>query len=835
MPYPYAYLKGMTFGALVAVPLILFGLERLWATRFAIVGLSTRAWRVLSVGLACGMAALVLLNTIITTSSYADQTQTVFTGSVLPPSSLQLRDMLSRIPAGAPVFISTTPPMRPEVVSAAAFFLRSHPLIGNIQTLESKLDNQAPGGTVPDFGLLAATEDPTDRGYDPGDVVWSNADVKLYRRGKVVAHLLPAGPDPLTIAADRPLPLALASNAIYPDAQQVPADPSSPALRQLVLQLGTLRPQTVHLSIDGQVHDLSLAGGLSTYSTALFTAPAQVLLSTDSASPVFVRSLGLRDEPDAVSKLTAQPDVLVVAPTVAVHGDDVMLRLPYAGADLWTPQMAIGLNVGGSTTPDGTWNEFAWWGTDLRRSEVDVDLNLASKQATASTPSEEDLQVNSQQGQTLDGTYTAALNFWEPTQASMGWHSPFYDLFTFEVQDGQIVAPHVLAQPVLFLPWRTAFDVSSDAMAQWLPQVAAIQAVLPPSAQVFLPPDLRQRPEAVAALIHGLPGAVFYAEYVAGAQYPEHGRVYDYAVLRVTTDPVSFGYTPQDRLLVTADLALYRRGSTLAHLGFADAGQYPRLTRGDELSLYVTPENLSLEVPEPNVSRGSERVVDLSLASLTPSAVTIQVGDGEARTISLPPGLVHYRSPVVGAPDAITIAGSADEPVFLVAADLRLPSVSSADVVSDPAMMVVSTQARAVGASRIELDVQRAGGGASADFYMGLNLNGFGVPDKQWFAGAWSGIAMSTSATHVELDLETLTASASNADGPVPVTNKVFELRDGSYTAELSFWEPRLAEAGWQTPFIRLFSMDFSLGQPTRIIPTGATITLVPLTNSGQN
>src|SRR5207249_1467084 len=122
-----------------------------------------------------------------------------------PPSSLELKTMADRIPAGASVIVSQTPPLKAQVASAVAFYLRDHPLYGQIETLESYLDNPPPAGKVPDYGVLAPGEDPLDRGYEPQDLVWSNADVKLYRRWDILAqHWYSAGTS-LSFGQDHPL------------------------------------------------------------------------------------------------------------------------------------------------------------------------------------------------------------------------------------------------------------------------------------------------------------------------------------------------------------------------------------------------------------------------------------------------------------------------------------------------------------------------------------------------------------------------------------------------------------------------------------------------------
>src|SRR5207249_2843737 len=154
--------------------------------------------------------------------------------------------------------------------------------------------------------------------------------------------------DGLTFGEDHPLTLTLTAGEISVGEAPSTVSVAKDASRQLVLELATLEPRTMHVRIAGHAHDVMLSAGLSRYSIESTTVPATVVVTTEGSSPVFVRTLSLRDASNALSALIEKRDVLVVTPTIDVEGTQVKIRLPYAGAEQWTENMAVGLNVGGN-------------------------------------------------------------------------------------------------------------------------------------------------------------------------------------------------------------------------------------------------------------------------------------------------------------------------------------------------------------------------------------------------------------------------------------------------------------------------------------------------------
>jgi hypothetical protein len=828
-PYPYGYFKAVTFAALAWVPLVAEGLALLWSARIVPIGRLRLRTRSPTLAIAGTLIGLVALNTVLTVAAYFDQTPGVFTGSILPPSSLELRTMADRIPPGEPVFVSQTPPLKAQVVSAVAFFLRDHPLYGQIDTLESTLDNPPPRGEVVDYGVLAPGEDPLDRGYEPEDLVWSNAEVKLYRRGDIVAqHSYPAGTS-LTFRQGRPLDLALTAQGIGINEGATDAAPVGVVARQLIVEMGTLEARTLRLAINGQTRELVLRAGVSRYTLESTPVPAQVTLVADGGSPVFVRSLTLRDVADAPSSLIEKRDVLVAVPTVQVQGTTVHMGLRYAGADAWTDRMYIGVNVGGSTVPNADWAEFGWWGTELGRPDLQMDLDLATRQVAASNATGEQY-VNSALPQVQDGDYIARVGFWEYTQASLGWQSPGYYLFVFQVRDGQVRAPQAAADPVIFLPWRSAYAASVDAIAPFQSEVTAIRDALPASASMMLGPDLRKTPSAVAALTQALTGFDVAADFLSGARYLETGHVYDFAILNRSEDPEPFGYEQRDRLMATEDFAVYRRGASLAYLHLGDGG-YPRLAQGQPLTFQATAESLTSHPSGDSAAPDGavRRQLTLTFASLTPSTVAVTVGNEPPQSVNVPAGVSRYQTETVAVPTTLAVAGAGEEPAFLLGIDLGVPVTNGPQLIPDPDVMLVSTRLQQRANAQVGVDLQWAGGRDDAPFYAGVNLNGVSVTDRQWFAGSWWGLELASRTVHLDIDLETHTVTAGTPDGPLPVTERLFASGDGDYTAQLSLWEKDLAQRGWLTPFIPLFTNQVRDGHVTRVVLGDTQLAVVSL------
>src|SRR5439155_23159665 len=100
---------------------------------------------------------------------------------------------------------------------------------------------------------------------------------------------------------------------------------------------------------------------------------------------------------------------------------------------------------------------------------------------------------------------------------------------------------------------------------------------------------------------------------------------------------------------------------------------------------------------------------------------------------------------------------------------------------------------------------------------------------RQWFAGSWWGLQLANRRVHLDIDLEMHTATASTPDGPLPVTERLFATGDGDYSAQLSLWEKDLAQRGWPTPFIPLFTNQVRDGHVTRVVPQDTRLAVVSL------
>jgi hypothetical protein len=164
-----------------------------------------------------------------------------------------------------------------------------------------------------------------------------------------------------------------------------------------------------------------------------------------------------------------------------------------------------------------------------------------------------------------------------------------------------------------------------------------------------------------------------------------------------------------------------------------------------------------------------------------------------------------------------------------LSADLLEPGQDQSRISVANDIMLVNTRVAQSDPTHIGLDVRWAGGDPARQFYIGLNLNGFGVPDSQWFPGAWWAVPLADQTVHIDVNLDSRTLSATGRTGPLPVASRLFDSRDGDYSAALSLWEPDLVRRGWFTPFINVFDMQTRHGQVTSVVPARTQLTVVTL------
>ena len=829
--YYYAYLKAFTFAAPVFLALVGLGLFYWWSSGASLGRRLSRVTRTMAGAASVVLACIVALNGVLATAFYFNQPDTALSGSVLPPSSLALQQMVKLIPPGAPVFMTESPPLRPEIASPLAFFLKDHPLYGKIKTFESALNNPPPQGTVPDYGVLSASEDPADRGYSADGLIWSSPEVRLYRRTDTVAHYLFDGQSALVITPQQPLDLMMTESGLQVRGDGPAGVDQSAGARQLVLELGSLESQTVDVSVDGQMRELTLSPGLSRYGLESVTTPASISISSTAQSPVFVRSLNVLDRQDATTFLTAEHDVLMLAPSVDASSEPVHLAVHYVGADQFTDQLVLGVNVGGNMI-GGQWNDLDWWGTDLRRSDIEMDLNLQTQQATARTDQQE-LHVNRTAGDMRDGDYTAMINVWNWSLAQTGWHSPFYELFKFSIRDGRVGPATVTAPAVVFLPMRSNFPVQPSAAEPYQGEIAQLQSHLPADAQVTISPSLLSKPQALGALTAGLTGVSVNADFLTGAQYVEPGHVYDYAILAADDDPTSFGYQTGKELWSGQDFKLYQRGSTLVHLDLKKANVYPELRPGQSYSFYPAADQVyTQDALQPStMATGVERQVTVGLATLAATTISVQVDNAAPAQVSIPDGGMYwYRLRDLAVPGKVTVEAQGAEPVYLASIDLGTPSTQPPALIPNDDSLVMSVTATSPEPDILNLDVNWAGGGdPSRLFFLGVNAGGNPDKEGQWFSLGWWGVPMPGQHVIMGVNLLNRNAAASVDGVSLPVSSLGTPIRDANYDVSLSLWEKGLAARGWRTPFIDLAHFSSAGNQVQNLVPQSTELAIIPL------
>jgi hypothetical protein len=107
-----------------------------------------------------------------------------------------LADMKARIPDGAPVLLAA-PEYDPErgqgalvyggYMAAVGHFLRDHPLYGDARLSFGQPIREFNPANRTEYAVLWAAQDPTLSGYKPGDWIWSNEFVALYKHGPGIA------------------------------------------------------------------------------------------------------------------------------------------------------------------------------------------------------------------------------------------------------------------------------------------------------------------------------------------------------------------------------------------------------------------------------------------------------------------------------------------------------------------------------------------------------------------------------------------------------------------------------------------------------------------------
>jgi hypothetical protein len=829
--YYYAYLKTFTYSALVLIPLAAWGVYRAWPKRPA-VGMVDHLRRYAALGGATVLPALLFVNTGLTEAFFFNQPNTALTGTILPGSALQLQELAKLIPAGASVLIGGEP-LTPEQVSPIALFLKKNPLFGNIHTLESTLDHPPVDGQVPDYGVLAASEDPTDEGFQSQDQMWTNDQVTLYHRGNTVAHLLFSGSDSRPLAAGEAVHFAATPAGLIAGDGPLSSGTQETVSRQLALEIGSLAPTRITVAAGDQSHSVDLAAGLSRYTLDGLGVPADVSVALDQPGGqggVFLRSISLATSGATdTSSLTVHKDVLMAQPAVSFDGAKTTLDIQSAGAQGYNDTLWAGVSVVG-TASSGAWRNLGWWGFSLAGPNVQFDLDLRSNQAKARTAAGE-LPLSRALQPSEDGDYTATINFWEPSLAQAGWHSPFYDMFKFKIRDGQVQDLTPNADPVLFLPLRFNYPPTAAETAAKQDEASALQAHLPAGASLLLSPKLRTSAGPLSVLARGLPHPSTYADFLSDAHYVEAGRVYDYALLAPGEDPRDSGYDAQDLVWSGADFALYRRGATLSRLDLKQANGYAKATTQSPLTYYVGSDSIQPGAPPPNSSGPAARgQLALDLASLDPTEADVEVNGQAMARIALPGGVVRYLTPVLTTPAIVVVRSRGDAPVY--ALDLALEDAKSGgeQITVDPSKIVLQTTVTTAEPGLVDIDLHWAGGGnPDSGFFAGLNLNGNGLQDNQWFSLGWWGVPMTGRDVQMKLDLggRQMSATADGNDDAVSTIQNPES--DGLISGLLNIWRADLARSGWQSPFLPIFRFRSEAGQITGVTPQSSEIVVVSL------
>ena len=98
----------------------------------------------------------------------------------LPPEVWQIDTMTRLLPPGAPVYLSSSTPIRPRVAAMVSYFLLDNPLVGNFRIAYSHIQSTKPDLDF-DYLVLGKGHPARELDLSPEDEVWSNDVITLYR------------------------------------------------------------------------------------------------------------------------------------------------------------------------------------------------------------------------------------------------------------------------------------------------------------------------------------------------------------------------------------------------------------------------------------------------------------------------------------------------------------------------------------------------------------------------------------------------------------------------------------------------------------------------------
>jgi hypothetical protein len=224
-------------------------------------------------------------------------------------------------------------------------------------------------------------------------------------------------------------------------------------------------------------------------------------------------------------------------------------------------------------------------------------------------------------------------------------------------------------------PWLDRLVAAAPAgAAVVLPDVAANSV-----AQELLSVYLRRAGHQVYGS-----GAIGYQQFVL----PADGHLPEAAVLAESSDPYLYGYLPQEAVLTTNGLTLYRRDpAVLAAVMLSDPALQHALPGSTAFSLRLTADRIAAVTDQPSTGGGTSRAALVAFVNPSPGTVTLQFG-ATRRQEELPAGLVVYQTSAVPTPATIAISTAANQKLYPRWARLLTTSAQPGLVAVRPVVLV---------------------------------------------------------------------------------------------------------------------------------------------------
>lgn len=323
--YYYGFYKGMTFAVPLLALLLAAGAAALWD------GKKRGGRQGLGLFVMPCAALLVLLN--LATVWRLGAHYAALGPQLWSAADADVAQIRAEAAPGDTVLVVPTDARSPVFNSLISYALLGHKLYGNFSTAYNAI-NAKPGKDAPDLALLPELADPASYGYQPDEVRWAGAGMRLYGRepGVYTHRAFGGGGRFPQLAPGDEVALQIGTNGIA-----LPGEPPpdvAPSTGRVVLALASFAPAAVTLG-DGPAQ--TLPGGVVEIPGAALALPGTLLLRNTGAVPVFLWWGEVRD---SASKAATRP-----RDDVAIQ---VLPRPESAG-----PQVAADLVFHTEQLPDG--------------------------------------------------------------------------------------------------------------------------------------------------------------------------------------------------------------------------------------------------------------------------------------------------------------------------------------------------------------------------------------------------------------------------------------------------------------------------------------------------